>query len=228
VAFDAVTDRSWEQVCLEYLGRGCPVSLTALVQAIRERSTWYWSDPERHREGRLNILEARRGFVTEAFAALGLPAADAVALADRYSVVRLDNMHVMDGAHAVLSRLRSAGIRLALVTNGDGPGQRDKIRRFGLGGYFSAVLIEGETGFGKPDPRAFRSALEALGVAAAEACMVGDNLIWDIAGPQALGIATVWIDRAGAGVPPGSDVKPTWIARGVHEVPEVLLGEVRR
>jgi FMN phosphatase YigB (HAD superfamily) len=60
---------------------------------------------------------------------------------------------------------------------------------------------------------------------AGEACMVGDNLTWDIAGAQALGIATIWVDRRGTGVPPDAPATPTWVVRGVDEVPEVLLEE---
>ena len=117
----------------------------------------------------------------------------------------------------------SRGLLLALLTNGDSAGQRDKIRRFGLSVYFQAILIEGETGYGKPGPRAFQAALEALGAVAGEACMVGDNLTWDIAGAQAVGIATIWVDRAGTGVPPDAPATPTWAVRGVDEVPGVLL-----
>jgi putative hydrolase of the HAD superfamily len=38
--------------------------------------------------------------------------------------------------------------------------------------------------------------------------MVGDNLEWDVAGPQRQGIAGVWIDAQDGGVPAGHAVRP--------------------
>jgi hypothetical protein len=49
-----------------------------------------------------------------------------------------------------------------LLTNGGSKGQRLKIDRFDLAPLFDAILIEGEVGFGKPDPRIYTKALEAL------------------------------------------------------------------
>ncbi len=66
--------------------------------------------------------------------------------------------------------------------------QRSKINRFGLADLFDLILIEGEVGFGKPDPRVYERALESLGVAAGDTWMVGDNLEWDVAEPQRQGI----------------------------------------
>jgi putative hydrolase of the HAD superfamily len=38
--------------------------------------------------------------------------------------------------------------------------------------------------------------------------MVGDNLEWDVAGPQREGIAGIWIDARGRGVPAEQTVRP--------------------
>ncbi len=214
VAFDAVTEGAWQAVTSGYC-EGRALDPRTLRAAIRRVSDEYWSDPERHRAGRLDMIATRRRIVAEAFAALGLQAGDAADVADRYSRVRLDGMYVLPGAVQTLGALRNAGVRLALLTNGDGETQRWKIERFALAPFFDAILIEGELGFGKPDPRVFELALSRLGVAAAAACMVGDNLEWDIAGPQRLGVRGVWIDRKGAGVPAGAAAGP-WVV-----IPEV-------
>jgi putative hydrolase of the HAD superfamily len=95
-----------------------------------------------------------------------------------------------------------------LLTNGGSKGQRLKIDRFDLAPLFDAILIEGEVGFGKPDPRIYTQALAAVNVAAEEAWMVGDNFEWDVAGPQREGIAGIWIDAHGRGVPAGQAVRP--------------------
>ena len=82
-----------------------------------------------------------------------------------------------------------------MVTNGDARLQRDKIACHDLQRFFGVVVIEGEFGCGKPDQRVFRHALEALGVPARGAWMVGDRLDWDVEGAQKVGLGGIWIDR---------------------------------
>jgi putative hydrolase of the HAD superfamily len=91
--------------------------------------------------------------------------------------------------------------RMAVVSNGGGDNQRRKLARAGLARFrFEAVLISGEVGFAKPDPRIFRAALGALGLPPGAALMVGDDPERDIAGAAALGIQTLWVgDSPGAG-----------------------------
>ena len=45
--------------------------------------------------------------------------------------------------------------------------------------------------------------------------MVGDNLDWDVAQPQRMGIFGIWVDARGAGVPDTSDVRPDRVIRGL-------------
>jgi putative hydrolase of the HAD superfamily len=85
------------------------------------------------------------------------------------------------------------GIKLALVTNGAAAPQRAKIARFELEPLFDAIVVEGEFGRGKPEPAVYAHALSSLGVAAADAWMVGDNLEWDVATPRRLGMRGILI-----------------------------------
>jgi putative hydrolase of the HAD superfamily len=117
-----------------------------------------------------------------------------------------------------LSWLRSTGCRLALLTNGAAQPQRAKIERFGLAEFFEHILIEGERGFGKPDPRVYLTALDHLALAPADVWMIGDNLEWDVAAPQRLGIFAIWVDRAGTGLSAGHRVRPDRIIRRLSEV----------
>ena len=78
-------------------------------------------------------------------------------------------------AAATLETLRSAGYRLAVVTN--------KPRRFvephldaaGIGAYFDVVVGGGDTTARKPDAEPLRFAAERLGVVPAHMLMVGDS-----------------------------------------------------
>ncbi len=86
--------------------------------------------------------------------------------------------------------------RLTIVTNGPPDLQREKIETTELAQYFEAVIVSGEVGIGKPDPRIFALALEKVAVPPDQATMVGDSLSRDIEGAQAAGLKAVWLNRA--------------------------------
>jgi putative hydrolase of the HAD superfamily len=213
----------WRAVCDEFAprlpnGDGAPV-----CAAILERAAWYWSEAERHRWGRQNLKLARRQIVGSAFEAMGIAHSElSDEIADVFSHRREAELTPFPGALETLDRLRQRGLKMALVTNGSPVLQRPKIEKHDLARHFDAILIEGELGFGKPEEKVYRHALELLQVAPAETWMVGDNLEWEVAAPQRLGIVAVWVDWRGAGIPPGSDVKPNIIIRSIAELPALL------
>jgi putative hydrolase of the HAD superfamily len=196
-----------------------------LVDALAAARQWFWSDPERHRRERVDMLGAWRKIVEDALrrCAQDVPDGTAAAIAADFAARRRAMMRLFPDARACLERLKAAGIALALVTNGDARQQRDKIERHALAPFFDVIVIEGEFGAGKPDEVVYRAALEGLGACAHEACMVGDHLEFDVAGPQRLGLRGVWIDRAGAGLPADARVQPDRIIRALSELDVPLL-----
>jgi HAD superfamily hydrolase (TIGR01450 family) len=74
---------------------------------------------------------------------------------------------------------------------------------------------------GKPHRPIFDTALERLGVPAAEAAMVGDSLASDVAGGRAAGLHTVWLAPDGDGRPAEA---PTLTVRGLGELLEAWAG----
>lgn len=222
VAFDAVSLPSWHQVCREYTQTKRGTSARKIFATIKKHSDWYWDDETRHREGRLDIKAARRAIVSAAFSELKLPPEDAVRLADRYSAVRLDNMYLYPGVEPTLQALRDRRFTMALLTNGESATQREKIERFGLGKYFSHIFIEGEIGSGKPGQEIYRKALSDMGASPEETYMVGDNIEWDIAPPQALGISGIWYDSDGAGLPPDAPAVPFRTILSITELLDIL------
>jgi putative hydrolase of the HAD superfamily len=214
----------WRQISRRYAPQIPGITADELYQAIEESRTRYWEDPERHRWGRLNLETARREIVAEALRRKGIDDPPLAALiADAFTRERQEAIEAFPGAIDTLRRLRARGVRLGLITNGDGEGQRKKIERFGLADLFDVIVIEGEFGIGKPDERVYRYALDRLGVTPEEAWSVGDNLEWDVQGPQRLGIFAIWVDSMGEGVPAGSPVRPDRTIRSVSE----LIGDER-
>jgi putative hydrolase of the HAD superfamily len=122
-------------------------------------------------------------------------AADLAAhLAARFREVRPAYQDLFPDALPTLDALR-ATYRLALLTNGAPGIQRAKIAGAGLAPYFAMIVVSGEVGVGKPDPRIYAHTLGLLGISAGQAVMVGDNLTNDVRGAQEAGMRAVWLDR---------------------------------
>lgn len=201
-------DASWQAACLACDLRD-GLHPAALVGAIAESRRWFWSDPQRHRRERVDMLRAWQRIVEHALAGLGVsPDGLAPAIARAYASHRREVMRLFPDAVASLEQLRERGVALGMVTNGDASQQRDKIARHDLGRFFDVVVIEGEFGAGKPDEVVYRHALDALGVEPRQACMVGDHLENDVAGPQRLGVHGIWLDRRGQGLPLDTPIRP--------------------
>lgn len=214
-------EESWAEACAE---AACPAGfeLDAVVPALQKARRWFWDDPERHSRERVDMQGAWTKIAARALETLDRPdPALAAAIAEAFAARRWKRMALFPGAVAALDQLRQQGTRLALVTNGDRRHQRRKIDDNGIGRFFEVVVIEGEFGVGKPHESVYRHALEALGVPAREASMVGDNLEWDVAAPQRLGLRGIWVDALGEGLPTGSPVVPHRIIR---TFPELLTG----
>lgn len=211
--------RCWPEACTALQAELGDLDQTILLETIERARRWYWADAERHRVGRLDLDAARAQVVATALTELGVHDPSlATRIAATYGALRDREMRPFAGSIETVHWLRESGCRLALVTNGAAVAQRRKIDRFDLAPLFDLVMIEGELGFGKPDPRVYHRALDGLGVAPADAWMIGDNLDWDVAPPQAIGIHGIWIDLRGAGLPAGHHARPDRIIRCLAEL----------
>jgi putative hydrolase of the HAD superfamily len=195
----------------------------ALGRVLDRQQRWYWSDPERHAAGRLDLFAARLEVVRRVLEELGVPdERRAREAARRYEAVRDAQLAWMPGAREALAALRAAVPRLGLLTNGAAATQRAKLVRFGLAPYFDHVQIEGDFGEGKPAPRAFRHATSALGAPPEQTAMVGNDFHFDVLGALRAGLHAVWVDLEGTGGPPEAAPRSFTSVRGVHEVPALL------
>ena len=107
-----------------------------------------------------------------------------------------------EDAVPVLTELRDAGLRTAIVSNTPwgSPAAlwREELERHGLAERVDLAVFCGDVGWRKPDRRIFVAALEALGVGAQDCAFVGDDARWDVAGPRAVGMEAVLVDRDGS------------------------------
>jgi putative hydrolase of the HAD superfamily len=71
---------------------------------------------------------------------------------------------------------------------------REKLAFCELAALVDVVVVSGDEGMSKPDPRIFHIALDRLGVTAPQAVMVGDSWATDITGAARAGIRAVWFN----------------------------------
>ena len=148
-------------------------------------------------------------------------------LLDKEAVIRAYNWNVAPGAVVfpdvlpMLETLRSANIKLGIVTNASQPmAMRDaELVEHGLIDYFPHCrLSAADSGYLKPHKRMFETALERIGTAADETVFIGDNPIADIAGAHAVGMQAV--RRLTSRHRSASDSHPC--LRSLHELPAIL------
>ena len=94
-----------------------------------------------------------------------------------------------------LGCLNERQVPWGIVTNGS-LSQHGKCREAGLDRLASFIIVSEEAGYAKPDPRIFRDALNATGLASPDQIMfVGDNPFTDIDGAKRFGMKAAWIRR---------------------------------
>jgi len=101
---------------------------------------------------------------------------------------------VRPGTFEALEQFKSAGYKLAVVSNAEGQVEGDA-KRFGLAKYFDVIIDSHIVGVAKPDPRIFQIAIERLGVGPDEVKFTGDIYSIDVAGARAAGIEARLVDQ---------------------------------
>lgn len=114
-------------------------------------------------------------------------------------------------------------VPLAIVTNGIPYVQHGRFDRTEVRPYIKELVISGEEGFFKPDPRLIEAALRRMGTTKERALMVGDSLGSDILGAQRAGVDSCWLNPAGKACT--LETEPDYTITNLIEVKEILLKE---
>jgi putative hydrolase of the HAD superfamily len=96
-------------------------------------------------------------------------------------------------ARSVLEKLHGR-IPMAIVTDAQSSWARGELHKVGIAKYFDPIVISGDYGYRKPDPRLFQTAIDAMGIAAANTLYVGNDMHRDIFGAQEVGMQTVMFE----------------------------------
>jgi 2-haloacid dehalogenase len=98
---------------------------------------------------------------------------------------------------AMLDRLKAAGIRMAILSNGNPAMLDPMVAASGLADRFEAVLSVDAAGVFKVAPQGYQLVEARCGVKPDKVCFLSSNC-WDAHGAAHFGFRTVWINRAGA------------------------------
>jgi FMN phosphatase YigB (HAD superfamily) len=127
------------------------------------------------------------------------------------------------GAVGALEWCKAADLTAAVLTNTLSRGDaevREDLRRLGLDRLVDHVVTSYSTGWEKPHPAMFERALAEAGIAAAEACMVGDDLKVDVAGAKGAGMRAIWMPAKTAAAREGA--RPDLEIESLRELPDAL------
>jgi putative hydrolase of the HAD superfamily len=102
----------------------------------------------------------------------------------------------IDGVDRMLAELARTH-RLAVVSNTHSPTLVPAhLARMGVADLFATVVLSVTVGWRKPHPAIYQAALDALGIAAADAVFIGDSAVADYAGPRRYGMRALLVDPA--------------------------------
>jgi 2-haloacid dehalogenase len=121
-----------------------------------------------------------------------------------------------------LQQLKTAGIRMAFLTNVTNAMLDAVIRNSGLEGFFESHLSTDKVRVFKPDPRAYQMGVDAFGLKKEEiafAAFAG----WDVAGAKWFGYPTFWVNRLNLPVEE-LGVAPDGMGSGLGDLVKFVLG----
>lgn len=118
-------------------------------------------------------------------------APDATVLANHYDYNFGDFNVIFENSIPILKELKARGYLTGVITNGPSVLQNHKMDTSGLRPYCDIVVVSGDEGVHKPDPRLFEITAERLGVKPQECVYVGDHPVNDIQGALSAGMGAI-------------------------------------
>jgi 2-haloacid dehalogenase len=187
--------------------------LTALWRDKQLQYTWLRAIQGRH----ANFQQVTGDALDFALATLGLTGS---ALRSRLMGLYL-KLDAFPEVPETLRRLRSGGMKTAILSNGSPMMLQAAIESAGLVGLFDGVFSVEEVGVYKPHPKVYQLAVDRLGMPASAISFQSSNA-WDAYAASAFGMQVVWCNRYGQSRErlPGS---PDREIKSLAELPSLVL-----
>lgn len=192
-------NHNWDELGLMGCRNACPtlggMSNTLITPELLWQDFHYTIDQmfENHSEdlAEIDLYEVTSNILKK----LGISVLDGLVsrFVDAYYLPITSQCTLLPGAEEILSKSRASGHKIGLVSNTIFPANfhRAEMERFGILKYFDFTIFSSEFKSRKPKKDIYLKALELAGAKPDTAVFVGDRLLEDIEGPQAVGIKAI-------------------------------------
>ena len=119
-----------------------------------------------------------------------------------YNVIS-NQLSIFDETVPILSKLKSAGLKIGLISNTIFPDYAHitDLKKFGINDYFDFKIFSSEFEYRKPHPTIYEEAIKLSGVSPDRSIFVGDRYEEDYLGPRKNGIFSILKYRQGRQYP---------------------------
>ena len=134
------------------------------------------------------------------------------------------NLNPFPDSKKGLEKLKAKSNRaiIAILSNGETSKTDKLLSNTGLRQYFDYIISAEDVKKYKPSSEPYTLASKRLGISISDICLVSSNL-WDVAGGQAAGMQTYWINRGEVKATEELDVKPDYVSDSIEMVNELIL-----
>lgn len=110
---------------------------------------------------------------------------------DEFALIKNQNILPFPGVVAGLKEIHRSGILIAAVTNASIHRAEERLNLIKVRNLFHLIITPECTGKKKPDPKVFLQAAEMVNCPPSRICVIGDNLVNDIAPAQVIGMFAI-------------------------------------
>lgn len=141
-------------------------------------------------------------------------------LAELHRGIARKRLRLYPQVQETLDQLRSH-YRMAVVSDAQRTYAIPELLAVGLLNYFNPIIISGDYGYRKPDPRLFQKALDALQIRPEQALFLGNDLYHDIFGAQQVGMKAIFLS-SDQGDPPYQTISPDYTISRFAELSQAI------
>lgn len=224
INYGGVTEKAWRLTCQKCIEKyGMNIDAIKIADEIVKVNNSIWEDENKRPKGNFSFYELRKSIVNEALNRLQINNDEIVEwLVSNYSYYKHEAVYVFEDVFDTLNELKNREYIIALLTNGDGAFQREKLKRFDMESLFDGIFIDGEQGVGKPEKQAYENVLNMFQVQPSEACMIGDHYLWEVVAPVSYGLKAIWVNRGELGVKGNEKIKADYVIKNIGELLDIF------
>ncbi|HCI81631.1 MAG TPA: haloacid dehalogenase [Ktedonobacter sp.] len=111
--------------------------------------------------------------------------------------------------------------RMAIVSDAQSAYAVPELCAVGIAHYFEPIIVSGDYGYRKPDPRLFQKALDGLRVQPHQALYIGNDIYHDIHGAQQVGMKAIYASYSQSN-PLSGTIEPDYILYHFADLPQAI------